>query len=94
MTRKAVPVSRGKGEVEPRRLFLSFTTWDEGVEAYNRETPHNSEYPYHAPISPRPQADPKYQVRLYISSSFPCIGVLVSLPGTASVGPSSLSIHL
>jgi hypothetical protein len=62
-------MSKGKEEVAPKRLDIS--SLEEMVEelAYNRGTLRNSEYPYHGSISQLPRVDPKYQVRLYISSS-------------------------
>jgi len=89
---RAVRESTMKGEVKLRRLIVSFMDIKEW-NAYNLETLHNSEYPYHGPIFQVPQVDPKYQVQLFISSFPHNLGV-DSLPGTASVGPSSLSIHL
>jgi hypothetical protein len=64
-------MSKGKEEVAPKRLDIS--SLEEMVEelAYNRGTLRNSEYLYHGPISQLPLADPKYQVQLCISSSYP-----------------------
>jgi len=74
MTRRAVRESRGKEGVRPRRLDISFLEDMMAAGAYNREILRNSEYLCHAPISPQPRADPKYQVQLHISSPLPQLG--------------------
>jgi hypothetical protein len=94
MIKREVRESTGKGEVKPRRLDLSFLDDIAELIAYNRGTLHSFGYLYHVSTSPQFRVDPKYQVRLSIRSSFLKFRGLDSLPGTASVGPSSLSIHL
>jgi hypothetical protein len=42
MTRIVVPVLKGKEEVEPKRLTISFVVSTVDSKAYNQETPRSS----------------------------------------------------